>query len=128
MSKSKVFVGPRDSGKTKKAMEIYNQLNSERPKSCVFLNGRNKNSFDNPFVFSECTEDTTTIIIDDVPKGFHWSLFASFIILGVRVHRQCEKHIHIHPTFIFTTNHKPHWVDNGESWMRRFEVEYFNTL
>lgn len=115
-----VFAGPERSGKTAKALEIFNSLNRASNDKCVFLNGRGLNLNNNHFFFSECTLNTEVVIIDDVDKAFNWHMLAAMQNC-LQVNRRGQLPFRINPMFIITTCFKPDWL-LGASWDRRMKI------
>ena len=94
-NKGMVFYGPDRSGKTRKSMEIASKYDKEEVQ--LFTTRRSRHLFDNPFIFSECSQKTKLIIIDDVRDRYILELFLSFISghEKITVNRMYEEKIEI---------------------------------
>jgi len=129
--KAKIFVGGRESGKSRTANMIAEYVGIE--KTAIFT-GKQFNN--NRWVFSEIKEDTQLIIIDDCPENFNYSRF--FPVednrpyggeLKYKITREIprqETQIIQVPYLIFTTNKlSKKWLEYGASFKGRFEIINF---
>lgn len=64
MEKITIIYGAARSGKSRLAEDIV------RDKNTVWITGRKRNIFDDPFIFFPVDESTEFIIVDDIPEKF----------------------------------------------------------
>jgi len=129
--KAKIFVGERESGKTRTANMIAEYVGKEKTE--IFFG---RGLYNHPFVFSEIKEDTKLIIINDCPENFDYSRFFQVedngqnggdlkFTITREIRGQKTQIIHV-PYLIFTTNKlSKKWLEYGASFEGRFEIIQF---
>lgn len=118
MEKSIVITGRQGSGKTTKAKEIANQFAKEEV--LIFDNRSN-----NPFIYSECTEETKLVVFDEIYNLKQVELFFSFVSNPITVNKICKHPFTISPKFVFVCQSditKEQFAGLGASFHRRFDV------
>lgn len=76
MHKGLVFVGPSESGKTRKAREIAGLYD---PKNVTWIAGRNTKGLLNSQMLNKCRPETELIVVDDLKVGFGLSFFYDWV-------------------------------------------------
>lgn len=128
--KAKIFVGPRDSGKSRVAEMIAEYVGVSKT---LTINGRGR-LFDDPFLFHGMTAHTELIIIDDVDIDFEYMHLYDTYYEGregeeLLFRIQCNtmggrKANFLIPQIIITTQ-KLNACWDGASFTERFEVINF---
>ena len=129
--KAKIFVGGRDSGKTRMANMIAEYIGKEKT---AILPGREFN--DNCWIFSEIKEDTQLIIIDDCLENFDYSRFFQVednrpcggdlkFTITREIPGQKTQIIHVPYLIFITTKLSPKWLEIGASFDARFDIIRF---
>lgn len=125
MKKGIIFVGPAESGKSRKAFEIAKNYKS------IILNGRNKRALESPFVFQMAKKDTELIVIDDLILVDGIEYFFPAINnqpdAGLNVNKKGENRFVIKPLILITMCSDVLLKDipNGASYRERFDVYEF---
>lgn len=119
MKKIKIIIGKRGSGKSTIATALVSSLNDNEK---IFLNEAHLKS---PFGFSECSEKTKVVIIDELrsPEYILTLIFSS--IEGIIVNKQGKKPFEIYPEMIIVCCEyitKERLLDMGSSISRRIEI------
>ena len=120
-----IFVGPAESGKSRKAFEIAKKYKS------IILNGREKHVFEHPFVFQIAEKDTELIVIDDLTSIRSIECFFSAINhnpdSGLVVNKKGESKCIIKPLILITlcSDISINEIPNGCSFRDRFDIYEF---
>lgn len=120
--KTEIFVGPADSGKTRRAREL-----AEGKKAKLF-NGRQigyKSIVDNRFYFSDLDGTEELIVVDDVPLKFLYDFLCWLFDPNMMVDRQGQRPIAFRrPPMIITVECDDYELI-GHSFQRRFSIVKF---
>jgi energy-coupling factor transporter ATP-binding protein EcfA2 len=119
MKKIKLIIGKRGSGKSTIATALVSSLNDNEK---IFLNEAHLKS---PFGFSECSEKTKVVIIDELHTPEHILTLIFSSIEGIIVNKQSKKPFEIHPEIIIVFSEeisKEQLLDMGSSIERRIEI------
>lgn len=125
MKKGIIFFGPAQSGKSKKAAEISSSF-----KSVVWINCRNKSRLEtDPFIFSECTEETELIVFDDVLPVVNFDFFLLLIgpsnSSGVIVQKKGIEDFMIKPQILIICESNSLFISARASYSLRFDFYKF---
>lgn len=120
MQKVTVFIGPSRSGKSKLAHEIVSKQVAE---TAIRVHGKN---FRKEYPFSECSQSTSLIVIDDIPNpSIIWS-FVDTASNGITVHRKNETPFTIYPKIILIFSGgllKEHFTEKGKYFIEKMLSE-----
>lgn len=122
MEKSILIIGRQCSGKTTKAREIASQFNDDE---VVFIHHHFNELNGSPFLFSNCTEKTKLIVVDELSDISHVEEFYYLIDKSIVVHKQMRKPFTIEPKFILicaTDVTDEELKEFGTGFRRRFDV------
>lgn len=115
MEKATIIYGHRESGKKDKAEEIAKQY-----KHVVRIGIWNRNIRGCQFLFSEVTEETDLIIIDDLRDDYDFEFWGPFIGGEIIVNKKMKAPFtRKTPKLLFIIDKKP--ISTGASFDRRFD-------
>lgn len=125
MKKGIIFIGPQESGKTRKAREIANRFLSPE---AVWINAHKNQIENDPFVFSDCDENTKLVVIEEL-NLISLLCFLHVTSEGLVVNRMGKEQIIINPRIIieFQSWVTKEMLPTGASFARRFDVFEFPT-
>lgn len=127
--KAKIFVGPRDSGKTRVAKMIADHVGIDK----TFIIYGRRPIFEDSFIYHGMNTKTKLIIFDDVPLDFDYKeLFKTMthidedgdMLFRIKCNTKGEwvtEH-YIPQIIITTTKLDSKWYELGDSFRRRFDV------
>ena len=115
-TKAKIVFGSNNNNRLIVAQEIAN----ERGGYVTYKSNLFKHFGKSPFSFSDCTENTKTIIITGCPKDFIYELFFNPIVQGITVNKRDIHEFEISPLFVFESEYAPNLI--GASFTLRFEI------
>jgi hypothetical protein len=121
MKKGIIITGPQASGKTTKAREIASQFPKE---NVVWLFARDKRHYSSPFAFSDCTENTQLIIVEEIMKARDVEFFFNCISEGVWVNKRGKNPFIINPQIVLVCQSEiiKNQLPEGASFTHRFDV------
>lgn len=125
MEKSLIIIGPRDSGKTRRAKEM---LANHPPINTLWMSFRKRLYRNDMFLFSDCTKTTEVILIDDVQFVGDLFFILSLIKYGCVVRKQGVHEFTIFPKFIVTCHES---ITEGyitETLLRDFDLVHSSTF
>jgi hypothetical protein len=109
-----VFFGPAESGKTRRAHELYDGKNA------AWFDGRNKRLFKNPSPFANVTDETEVIIIDDLPLTMLQEAIFTLSVHELVINAKMKKPFSIpRPKIVITVEHDDKALIAGHSLLRR---------
>ena len=121
MKKAFIFIGDRDSGKTKFAKLALRKFGDK----AVYLDGRSFNPSNSNF-FNECTSETKLIIIDELKQDYLFHFLEYVSKSEITINKKGEKPYKVKiERFIFILDSEPIDFNNGASFTRRFEIIRF---
>lgn len=118
MKKATLILGPPQSGKSKKVIELIEQEGYQHP---VFIN-------EQEIIGSlqyKLNQDTDVVIIDDCPRNMDYEPYYNDISRGVHISPKGEETTMIQPAFIFTSCYRPLTI--GASFDYRFDIIELDT-
>jgi len=124
MYKGLVFVGPAESGKTRKAREIAARYPE---KNVTWIDGRNaKGLIRDYFKFRDCHTETELVIFDDVRISLDF--FYNFISIGITVEYPGRPSFTVTPKILIIYDEQTQLVqlDKSPSTIRRFDFVDFS--
>jgi broad-specificity NMP kinase len=119
MKKVKVITGKNGSGKSTIARALASSINENEK---IFFNQKNLNSV---FGFSECSEKTKVVIIDELKNNDYLMSLIFTTTEGIEVDKPFAEPFVIHPEVIVVCNEsisKQMLLDMGASIARRIEI------
>lgn len=125
MEKSLIIIGPRCSGKTRRALEI---IKSYPPINTLWMCFRNRRYEKDMFLFSDCTQTTEIILFDDIQKSKVLTFVSTLVKNGVCVRKKGVHDFIIFPKFIITCDESITESDIPESLLRDFDVVHSSSL
>ena len=120
MKKGVIFIGKPINGKTRELKEIQRKNSL----TVSYLDGK-KYSPENRFFFSECTENTKIIIIDDLPANVCFESFYSLLAGNFTVNKKDGNSILLnikHLVLVTDGTLTKEQLPKGSSFTRRFDV------
>ena len=121
MKKAFIFIGDRDSGKTKFAKLALRKFGDK----AVYLDGRSFNPSNSNF-FNECTSETKLIIIDELKQDYLFHFLEYVSKSEITINKKGEKPYKVKiERFIFILDSEPIDFNNDASFTRRFEIIRF---
>jgi len=122
MEKSILITGSQASGKTTKAKEIASQFQNDE---VVFICYRGKKTYEDPFLFSQCTEKTKLVVFDELYDINQVEAFFNTVSNPIMVNKKMKKPFTIEPKFVLvcqTEIKDEQLVELGASFHIRFDV------
>jgi hypothetical protein len=123
-----IIWGPNNSGRSTLALQIAALISPNvicgddlfTPDPVILQAESFKTGKDTRFVYSECDETTSVIIIENCPADFYFDQFFNVGTTRVLAEAKGDNPFYISPKFIFVANDKP--VSTGASFDRRFHL------
>ena len=121
MKKAFIFIGDRDSGKTKFAKLALRKFGDK----AVYLDGRSFNPSNSNF-FNECTSETKLIIIDELKQDYLFHFLEDVSKGEITINKKGENSYKVKiERFIFILDSDTFDFNNNASFTRRFEIIRF---
>lgn len=99
MNKSTIIIGKQNTGKTTQAMKIASQYQKDE---FIIIPYRGPKTFEDKFLFSECTPKTKLIIFEELWDVKQIEQFFYIVNNEIVVNKKTEKLFIIKPTFVLT--------------------------
>ncbi len=122
MQKSILITGRQCSGKTTKAKEIASQFQNDE---VVFICYRGKNTHEDAFLFSQCTEKTKLVVFEELYDIEQVEAFFNMVSNPIVVNKRMKEPFTIEPKFVLVCQSEidaEQLVELGASFYRRFDV------
>lgn len=97
MNRIILITGRNASGKTTKAKEIASKFLKEE---VVFISYRGEKTFEDNFLFSECTENTKLVVFEELYNLMQVELFLKVLSSPITVNKKMKAPFTISPQFV----------------------------